>query len=336
MRVLNKQVPPRHPHPRSQQGITLIELMIALVIGLLATGAMLKVYVDSSRLYRFNESLARIQENGRFGLEFIRRDARMAGFWGCNHGASLTNRINPEPDYPDITGTNNDGLNEADSITFSGAGNSVATVSSDMTTPDSDIPISRTKILEEGDALLISDCETADIFQLTRIGGSTPSLTLEHSTGMNTTDELSKAYTSGSRLYPARQITFCIAPGADPEQPSLRRLTNPASGQTCTTHGDELVEGIENMQVLFGEDTDANDDGTNSDGTANRYLSFGADDLDMDRVVSVRIFLLARSLNDNLTTESSPYFFYDQGHAPGDKRLRKAFTTTITLRNKSS
>jgi type IV pilus assembly protein PilW len=89
------------------------------------------------------------------------------------------------------------------------------------------------------------------------------------------------------------------------------------------------------MQVLFGEDTEANDDGTNSDRTANRYLSFGADDLDMDRVVSVRIFLLARSLNDNLTTEPSPYFFVEQEPTPDDKRLRKVFTTTITLRNKS-
>ena len=78
---------PRYWYPRSQLGVTLIELMIALVIGLLATGAMLKVYVDSSRLYRFNEGLARIQENGRFATEFIRRDARVAGFWGCNHEA---------------------------------------------------------------------------------------------------------------------------------------------------------------------------------------------------------------------------------------------------------
>jgi len=341
MRFINQKRPPHHPHPRTQQGITLIELMIALVIGLLATGAMLKVYVDSSRLYRFNEGLARIQENGRFGLEFIRRDARMAGFWGCYHGADLTNRISPGStgyisyESNDITGTNNDGLNDADSITFSGAGNSVATVSSDMTSADSTITISSAGDFELGEALLISDCETADIFQLTSIGGSAPSLTLEHGTEGNTSAELSKAYAAGSRLYRVQQITFCIAEGADPAQPSLRQLVNPTSDQTCQDHGDELVEGIENMQVWFGEDTDADSEGAGGDATANRYVPPDTSDLDMDRVVSVRIFLLARSLNDNLTTELSPYYFVDQKIIPTDKRLRKVFTTTITLRNKT-
>ena len=342
MRLINQKPPPHHPHPRTQQGITLIELMIALVIGLLATGAMLKVYVDSSRLYRFNEGLARIQENGRFATEFIRRDARMAGFWGCYHGASLTNRITPggagyiSYESSDITGTNNDGLNGADSITFSGAAGNAGTVNSNMAAADSAIPVNYTGTFKQGEPLLISDCETTDIFQLTGISGSAPSLTLEHSTDMNTTDELSKAYATGSRLYRVQQTTFCIAPGANPAQPSLRQLVNSTSGQTCQNHGDELVEGIENMQVWFGEDTDADSEGGGGDGTANRYVPPDTSDLDMDRVVSVRIFLLARSLNDNLTTELSPYYFVDPvAITPTDKRLRKVFTTTITLRNKT-
>jgi len=340
MMLTNRKQPSHRPHPRVQQGITLIELMIALVIGLLATGAMLKVYVDGSRLYRFNEGLARIQENGRFATEFIRRDARVAGFWGCNHEADLSNLIDANSNsYIDIevghiTGTDSD----TDSITFYGAGNSVATVSSNMTSPDSAISISSTGKLEKDDALLINDCETADIFQLTSDPSGSPSPPLEHEidgNNANTSAELSKAYAAGSGLYPVRQTTYCIAPGADPEQLSLRRLTNPASSETCQDHGDELVEGIENMQVLFGEDTDADDEGTNGDGTANRYVDSDDSGLDMDRVVSLRIFLLVRSINDNLTTEPSPYYFVDQKIIPTDKRLRKVFTTTITLRNKT-
>ena len=89
------------------------------------------------------------------------------------------------------------------------------------------------------------------------------------------------------------------------------------------------------MQVWFGEDTDADSEGAGGDGTANRYAPPDTSDLDMDRVVSVRISLLARSLNNNLTTELSPYYFVDQKIVPTDKRLRKVFTTTITLRNKT-
>ena len=78
-------------------------------------------------------------------------------------------------------------------------------------------------------------------------------------------------------------------------------------------------------------------DGTNGDGTANRYVAFGTSDLDIDRIVSVRISLLVRSLNNNLTTEPAPYTFNGSIVTPvaTDKYLRKVFTTTVTLRNKA-
>ena len=72
---------------RRQRGVTLVELMVALALGLLVTVALLKVYIDASRMYRFNEGLARLQENGRFALEFIRRDARAAAARGCGSRA---------------------------------------------------------------------------------------------------------------------------------------------------------------------------------------------------------------------------------------------------------
>jgi type IV pilus assembly protein PilW len=154
-------------------------------------------------------------------------------------------------------------------------------------------------------------------------------------TSSNTSANLSKAYASGSRVYQAQQSTFCISPGADPSQPALRRLINPTPGQTCASNGAELIEGVENLQILYGEDTDADGEGANGDGTANRYVPISTASLDIDRVVSVRLSLLARSLNNNLTTTPSPYTFNGTTVTPADQYLRKVFTTTITLRNKA-
>ena len=324
-----------------QHGVTLVELMIALAIGLLVTVAMLKVYVDASRMYRFNEGLARIQENGRFALEFIRRDARVAGFWGCYSDATLTNGVSATSDAyinvgaGHITGTSDDGLNSSDSITFRSATGSGALVTSGMSGTGDNVTVESVGALSTDTAVLISDCEDGDLFQVTGIAGTA----LAHAAGANAnvSPNLNKAYAAGARVYEAREATFCIAPGADPAQPALRRLVNPTPGQTCASNGDELLEGIENMQILYGEDTDADADGANGDGTANRYVAFGASGLDIDRIVSVRISLLARSLNNNLTTAPSPYTFNGITVTPAstDKYLRKVFTTTITLRNKA-
>ena len=334
---------------RRQHGVTLVELMVALALGLLITVAMLKVYVDASRMYRFNEGLARVQENGRFALEFIRRDARVAGFWGCYSDAPLTNQISATSDAwldvaaGHITGTNDDGLNSADSITFRSASGSGTLVNAPMIVASDSISVNSVATITSGMAVLISDCDNGDIFQVTDTSGAS----LAHAAGTNTSANLSKTYASGSRVYQARQVTFCIAQGADAAQPSLRRLENPADGEICgkpetSPAGDELIEGVENMQILYGEDTDADSEGANGDGTANRYApwSDNTDELNPNRIVSVRLSVLARSLNNYLTTAPSPYTFPpwitpSTPTTPTDRHLRKVFTTTITLRNKA-
>jgi len=327
---------------RRQRGVTLVELMVALAIGLLVTVAMLKVYVDASGMYRFNEGLARVQENGRFALEFLRRDARVAGFWGCHGDAALTNSISTtsdaynkgfdpkEEEFGHITGTEGGGDN-ADSVTFRSAAGSGALVTADMSGPDGTITVDNASALAPGNAALISDCENGDFFQVTDISGAA----LVHAAGAGANIhpylESEIAYAAGARVYEARETTFSIQNDPSSGVPTLYR-------EVIGEDPQPLVEGIEDMQILYGEDTDADADGDNGDGTTNRYVVFGVDDdFDPDRIVSVRISLLVRSINNNLTTEPSPYTFNGSTVTPGttDKYLRKVFTTTVTLRNKA-
>ena len=64
------------------QGFSMVELMVAVVLGLLLTAAVLQTFVSLKRTYEFQEEFSRIQENGRFGIEFLSRDIRNADFWG--------------------------------------------------------------------------------------------------------------------------------------------------------------------------------------------------------------------------------------------------------------
>jgi type IV pilus assembly protein PilW len=87
--------------------------------------------------------------------------------------------------------------------------------------------------------------------------------------------------------------------------------------QVGTNAKQPLVAGVEDLQILYGEDTDAI-----GDGIANQYAT--ADAVNMARVVSVRVQLRLRSPDDNLT---------DTVTAFGDRRIRRVFTSTVTLRN---
>lgn len=65
---------------RQQSGLSMIELMVALLLGMILMTGIIQVFLASKQTYNTNEAMARMQENGRFALEFISRSARLAGY----------------------------------------------------------------------------------------------------------------------------------------------------------------------------------------------------------------------------------------------------------------
>ena len=77
------------PVGRNFRGVSLIELLVAVAIGMVLIAGALAVFVDSRHTSRVNQSLARIQENGLFAADEISRSLELAGYWGENNNTSL-------------------------------------------------------------------------------------------------------------------------------------------------------------------------------------------------------------------------------------------------------
>jgi type IV pilus assembly protein PilW len=124
------------------------------------------------------------------------------------------------------------------------------------------------------------------------------------------------------QIFLFQSTAYYIGNGID-GQPALRR----ASFNTGVAVDEELVNGIEDMQLLYGEDRDG-------DRTADRYVAAGAV-ADWDDVVAVQVNLLASSLSTNVIDEvqalPAPW---DALADPGDGRLRRVFTTNVGIRNR--
>jgi type IV pilus assembly protein PilW len=309
----------------SQRGLTLIEVMVAITISLFLLGGVIQVFSSNKQVYRVQDASARIQESGRFALHFLIRDIRMADFWGClGSFPDVNNHLNNNTDNPfdlssgGITGTDNAGLNGSDTLNLFGGtsdgiginSHNVNAASFSLTTTDHG--------LEDFDYILATDCENADLLEVTNandttetVVGNTGAVTEGPGNGTSPGFEYSSA--GGARLYKFEGTTYFLATGTSGE-PSLFRTINDGTPV-------ELVESVENMQIEYGEDTD-------DDGAANRYLAAGAGGLVLSQAVSIRITLTVRSVEDNVSI--------NQDANTGDYRLRRTFTSTTTIRNRVS
>ena len=121
---------------RQQQGLTLIEIMVALLIGAFLLAGVIQIFIVNKQTYRVQENLSRMQENGRFAIDYLNRYIRLAGYittkslndirykdlsrnstTGQNDGSSITSALFGNSGNKAIAGTNGDGLNSSDSIT---------------------------------------------------------------------------------------------------------------------------------------------------------------------------------------------------------------------------
>ena len=84
-------MPSRRSH--LQAGVSLVELMVSLVLGLFLIFGAVTIYSKSRATYRTTEAVARLQETARYAFDAIEPDVRMAGYWGLsNRAAYILNR----------------------------------------------------------------------------------------------------------------------------------------------------------------------------------------------------------------------------------------------------
>lgn len=305
-----------------QCGIGIVELMIALTMSLVLTAGVFQFYSASKQSYRLADALSRVQETGRLAMNAIARDARMADFWGCGARACLnfaTNLSSTDIQFQQaVSGTNGTSGASDELILRYGQsiGRNVVSHNGVKIVLSPAVPIS---ILKKDDYIAICNPVNADIFRVTAI---------EKSAGPNTnfdiapgpTGAFARTYDATAEVAVATQSTYRIQNGSDSNQPGLFVSINGANAQ-------ELIEGVENMQIVYGEDT-------NGDRQADRYVAAGTAGLNMGRVVSLRISLLVRSSEPNVTNEAQPVAFNGATVSGADRRLRQVYTATLTLRNR--
>ncbi|MEH6814744.1 MAG: prepilin-type N-terminal cleavage/methylation domain-containing protein, partial [Motiliproteus sp.] len=96
------------PNYNKQQGVSLVELMISLVISSLLMLGVFEVFLGSSNTDRVAHAFARIQENGRLAMDILSRNVRMAGYQGCIDPALID--MNIIADNPPTIDLGNDGI----------------------------------------------------------------------------------------------------------------------------------------------------------------------------------------------------------------------------------
>ncbi|HBG31953.1 MAG TPA: hypothetical protein DDW98_15245 [Gammaproteobacteria bacterium] len=349
---------------RRMAGFSLVEIMVAILVSLFLLTGVLQLYLGNQQTSRLGSGVSEIEQTGRFALNELSGNLRMAAFQGCADAnrvaANVLARNAPTTTlatsailgFSVTTGGSWTGgripinwvgavpLAGSDVLQIQGGSRSVSNLASAMSSASANVPLaSNPDNLTAGEMAIIADCTAADLIRITSVTGG---LTLVYSIADNTLTTLSKAYTNTTGLNAAQAmrfnswVYFVRDSGRDAADGSaifsLYRLDTSRQNQAAQ----ELVEGVERLRVLYGERS-----GTD----AIRYRA-AANVTDWSQVVAVRVALLAASRDPVLeAADTATYTLLDQSVAkagtsgatltyPNDQRLRRVFTASANVRNR--
>lgn len=245
--------------PFKQQGLTLIEIMVAVTLSLVLLAGVLQIFTSTKASYNLQSGIGRLHENARFALDIMSQNISMAGF------ADLS-----------MTGTTIDAFNTANT--------------QDNVTPN--VTLGFTVADETASDTIDVNYQAIANCTGTQVNGGAFGVATD------------RYYLNGTDL-------MCIGNGN-------------AAGAVI------IAQGVENMQILYGVDDDA-------DGISNRYVS-ASNVTSFDDVVSVRIAILIDSVENVSGSQDTNTYNLLNSPALGpfnDNVYRRIFTRTVLLRNQS-
>lgn len=296
---------------RKQSGMSIIELMIAMTIGLLIMAGLANLFVQTKQSFRQDNIISRMQEDARFAMNLISTDVAMAGFFGpiqesisIENAGTIAGSTAQQFVYgiPMLTLDNDDG-----SSTLDWGG----TLPGYKAGTDA-ISIRRVEGSFTEDP---SEMETGHFYLETNGQEGNMIAAADGSTGM-VNAEFWK-YTPS--IYYIR--SWCRTGDGIP---SLVKVWWDGTG----VQRDCIAAGIEDMQVELGLDHD-------EDLVPEEYVSQTLTTADTAALAAVRIHLLGRATRaDQEYTNSRTYNIGNAAaYTPGDRFYRRVYTTTVQTRN---
>jgi type IV pilus assembly protein PilW len=320
-----------------QSGVSLIELMVALVIGLFLILGAVTVYSQSRNTYRTIEAVARLQETARYAFDVLEPDVRMASYWGlASRPDYIINNAGPTEDTPadlaaaetviDACGNNwvinldeyISGWNGPDDYSLG-----CAAYQDDYRAGTDGLIVRRGA--EDAPAALVDD---RLYIQSSRIQGT---MFIADGSCTNAKDA---ACIPSDYSPPASETRELITTAYYISDSSVGRADVPALRRKRLVTGsildEEVVSGVEDLQVRFGIDT-------NGDTNADTYVDPKSDPAAYGgQIVAATIWLRVRAEEPDFGfADDRAYMYADVDEAASNDNFRRIVVSrTISLRNK--